>query len=200
MQASASVTFYTNSLGLDLGSGVFIYTIEGHNYEILWDIERRLREAVESNHDIPGEMLVKHCSTDQFEIISKFLDAVEGTNMVPDVHLFEKVCDVVLQANESFTIYVLVNERCDTDINKKYDLDLQGPGPISVDVLNSDALFEEFFPSDKVPVHIRSQVKDLLERMHSLGYSQEDCHAGNFVLKGDHVMMIDYDCIALIDM
>lgn len=110
----------------------------------------------------------------------------------------EEGVEVAYHENETCYATVLVTTNCGETVAEKYlDESFRGPGSNSTDVTTDSLLFEELFPSDRVPDHIGSQILEILNLIYcTYNVSHDDIHAGNFLVDSEEkVRIIDFSWI-----
>jgi Lipopolysaccharide core biosynthesis protein (WaaY) len=95
------------------------------------------------------------------------------------------------------SIYIYVTEKYGISLAALYmnlpiDKPGTGPGYTALEIINNDKQFNEEFPPDKIPEHIRKQIIPLLYKIKEQGWNYNDVHVGNFVVNNDAVKIIDF--------
>lgn len=88
-------------------------------------------------------------------------------------------------------VYMIITEKYGISLADKYSIAQQGPG---CDLSTFTKYYDFYFPPNKIPDHIRSQIKPLLQKLFKAGWKHEDIHAGNFLVQDDIVKIIDFEC------
>jgi serine/threonine protein kinase len=89
------------------------------------------------------------------------------------------------------SVYMITTEAYGISLADKYSINGIGPGCTTS---NFNKYCDFYFPPDKIPEHIRNQIKTLIKCLRRVGWNHEDIHPGNFLIQNDIVKIIDFEC------
>lgn len=94
------------------------------------------------------------------------------------------------QDDYTILVGIIVTEKCGTSVGELYpDCIGVGPGTYSRDFLKNPE--DVYFPANSIPDFVRSQIVNIIEILFDKGWSYDDIHGGNFLLKENKVYLID---------
>lgn len=100
----------------------------------------------------------------------------------------------ILYNSGSIFAYLLVTEMYGKDLEEKFmNGKYEWPGESSMDLLTNNDLFETFFPKNKIPENVQSQIKEVLTKFHEIGWIHNDIYCPNLLIKDGKVKLIDFE-------